>query len=102
MSTHGINIREGIYAILKRGTTSDWTEFIEIFGFGIIHATWDGFDENQRLKLAKTFQEMGGAGVIIRHDGTKLQIHQNTGNASGQLQDSFLPAKWMVISVRLY
>lgn len=27
--------------------------------------------------------------MIIRHDGTKLQIHQNTGNASGQLQDSF-------------
>ncbi|QXU42079.1 hypothetical protein [Pedobacter sp. D749] len=39
MSTDGINIREGIYAILKRGTTSDWTEFIEIFGLGIIHAT---------------------------------------------------------------
>lgn len=30
MSTDGINIREGIYAILKRGTASDWTEFIEI------------------------------------------------------------------------
>jgi len=107
----GINIREGIYAktimefgetkdlglllsacmyaILKRGDISDWAEFIEIFGRGIIDATWDGFDESQRIALAKTFEEMGGGGVIIRPDGTNVEIHQNTGNASGQLQESF-------------
>ncbi|QNK63958.1 DUF935 family protein [Pedobacter sp. PAMC26386] len=112
ISNEGINIREGIYAktimefgkpkdlglllsaamyaILKRGTTSDWAEFIEIFGRGIIDATWDGFDENQRAELAKTFEEMGGGGVIIRPDGTNVEIHQNTGNASGDLQDSFV------------
>lgn len=107
----GINIREGIYAktimefgkaddlglflaacfyaILNRGNLSDWAEFIEIFGRGIIDATWDGFDENQRAALAKAFKEMGGGGVIIRPDGTKMEIHNNTGNANGALQATF-------------
>lgn len=107
----GINIREGIYsktimevgkpddlglllsaaqyAILKRGDISDWAEFNEIFGRGIIDATWDGFDESQRTKLAEAINQMGGGGVIIHPDGTKIDIKNNTGNANGDLQDKF-------------
>lgn len=107
----GININEGIYAktimqfgktndlglflaackyaILKRGNISDWAEFIEIFGRGIIDAEWDGFDESQRRALAKALQEMGGGGTIIRPAGTKVDIKNNTGSANGQLQDTF-------------
>ncbi len=108
---HGLNIREGIYAktvievgkpddlglllaaakyaILKRGDESDWAEFIEIFGRGIIDAQWDGFDENQRIQLAQALSEMGGGGIIIRPAGTQIEIKQNTGNASGDLQEKF-------------
>lgn len=111
LNDNGINIREGIYAktimefgkaddlglllsaayyaILKRNDISDYAEFIEIFGRGIIDATWDGFDDTQRLKLAKAFEDMGGGGVIIRPDGTKMEIHNNTGNANGELQKGF-------------
>ncbi|TZF81809.1 DUF935 family protein [Pedobacter sp. BS3] len=107
----GINIREGIYAktimefgkpddlglflsasmyaILKRGDISDWAEFIEIFGRGIIDAEWDGFDEGQRQKLSKAILDMGGGGVIIRPAGTKVDIKNNTGNANGDLQAKF-------------
>ena len=85
----GLLLSASMYAILKRGDISDWAEFIEIFGRGIIDATWDGFDEGQRKALAKTFEDMGGGGIIIRPEGTKLDIHQNTGNANGQLQDAF-------------
>lgn len=107
----GINIREGIYAktimefgksndlglllsatqyaILKRGNLSDWAEFIEIFGRGIVDATWDGFDEDQRNKLAKAIDEMGGGGVILHPKGTEIDIKNNTGTANGQLQGSF-------------
>lgn len=108
---HGININEGyyaktvmqfgkakdlglllsasMYAIYKRGNVSDWAEFIEIFGRGIVDAEWDGFDEGQRRKLADAIQKMGGGGVIIRPAGTKIDIKNNTGTANGQLQDSF-------------
>lgn len=111
LSDEGINIREGIYAktvlefgevddfglmlpacmyaILKRGDISDWAEFIEIFGRGIIDATWDGFDLSQRQELAKTISEMGGSGVIIRPAGTSVDVKNNTGNANGALQDGF-------------
>jgi len=85
----GLLLSASMYAILKRGDISDWAEFIEIFGRGIIDATWDGFDEGQRKALAQTFESMGGGGIIIRPKGTDLQIHGNNGNASGQLQDSF-------------
>lgn len=110
-SDSGTNIREGIYAktvmevgdpkdlglllsaaqyaILKRGDISDWAEFIEIFGRGIIDATWDGFDESQRIKLAKSLSEMGGGGVLVRPAGTTVDIKNNNGNANGQLQDAF-------------
>lgn len=107
----GINIREGIYAktmlefgkpddlglmlcacmyaIRKRGNESDWAEFIEIFGRGIIDATWDGFDQSQRHALQKAFEDMGGSGVIIRPSGTEVDIKNNTGNANGDLQNKF-------------
>lgn len=85
----GLFLSATMYAIYKRGDLSDWAEFIEIFGRGIIDAEWDGFDEEQRRKLAKAIQEMGGGGTIIRPAGTKVDIKNNTGNANGQLQDSF-------------
>lgn len=107
----GINVREGIYAktimefgktndlglllsacqyaILKRGDISDWAEFIEIFGRGIIDATWDGFDEDQRNKLSEAIEQMGGGGVIIHPDGTKIDINNTTGTANGDLQEKF-------------
>lgn len=110
-SDNGINIREGIYAktvmefgktndlglmlsacmyaILKRGNVSDWAEFIEIFGRGIVDATWDGFDLKQRQDLATAIKEMGGGGVIIRPVGTTIDIKNNTGNANGDLQNKF-------------
>lgn len=111
LTDEGINIREGIYAktimefgksddlglflsaamyaILKRGSISDWAEFIEIYGRGIIDATWDGFDLEQRQKLSKAIQEMGGGGVIIRPAGTTIDIKGNGGNSNGDLQDKF-------------
>jgi len=44
--------------------------------------------------VAKTFQEMGGAGVIIRSDGTKLQIHQNTGKIKLKRMNLSCILKW--------
>lgn len=123
LNDDGINIREGIYAktimefgkaddlglllsaayyaILKRNDLSDYAEFIEIFGRGIIDATWDGFDDAQRIKLAKAFEDMGGGGVIIRPDGTQMTIHNNTGNANGDLQKGFAQLMDTYISIVL-
>lgn len=85
----GLLLSACMYAILKRGNLSDWAEFIEIFGRGIVDAQWDGFDEDQRQKLAAAIREMGGGGVIIRPAGTSIDIKGNGGNANGDLQDKF-------------
>lgn len=119
----GLNIREGIYAktimevgkasdlgvllsaaqyaIYKRGDLSDWAEFIEIFGRGIIDATWDGFDEGQRAKLSDSLHEMGGGGIIIRPEGTNIDIKGSTSNATGDLQEKFMSAMNKEISKAL-
>ena len=86
----GLYLSAAMYSIYKRGSTADWAEFIEIFGRGIIDAEWDGFDEGQRQALSKAIQEMGAGGILIRPSGTTIDIKNNTGNANGQLQDTFV------------
>jgi len=85
----GLLLSAAMYAIYKRGDIGDWAEFIEIFGRGIIDATWDGFDESQRVQLSEALHSMGGGGIIIRPDGTNIDIKQNTGSANGALQEGF-------------
>ncbi len=88
----GLLLSAAQYSILKRGDISDWAEFIEIFGRGIIDATWDGFDEAQREQLSESLLKMGGSGIIIRPNGTTIDIKQGTGNANGDLQEKFMSA----------
>lgn len=91
----GVNIREGIYkktimevgqtndlglllsaaqyAVLKRGGVGDWAMFVQVFGRPIVDATWDGFDEAQRVKLQASL-DIGPGGVIIRPEGTTVNL----------------------------
>ncbi len=106
----GVNIREGIYAktvmevgeikdlgllvsaaqyaILKRGGLGDYAMFVQVFGRPIIDATWDGFDEAQRVKL-QTSLDIGAGGVIIRPDGTTVNILESNG-ANTTIHPDFL------------
>ena len=99
-SMDGINIREGIYAktvmevgkitdlgllvsaaqyaILKRGGLGDYAMYVQVFGRPIIDATWDGFDEAQKVKLQSAL-DIGAGGVIIRPDGTTINILESKG-----------------------
>lgn len=111
-SEDGINIREGIYAktimevgrahdlglylkaapfqILKRGGLGDWALFVQVFGNPIVDATWDGFDEKQRLMLLEAINALGSGGAIVRPAGTDVTLLENKTNANGDLQDKFL------------
>lgn len=108
----GINIREGVYAqtvmeigdpfdlgiflsaaqyvIFKRGGYSDWANFVEVFGQPIVDAEWDGFDEQQRIKLEQALENMGNGGKITRPAGTKINLLENKANANGDLQKQFI------------
>jgi phage gp29-like protein len=111
-SEEGINIREGYYAktimevgkpkdlglylkaapyqILKRGGLGDWGLFVQVFGNPIVDATWDGFDESQRVKLLEAVQALGSGGALVRPKGTEVTLLENKTNANGDLQDKFM------------
>lgn len=108
----GINIREGIYAktimevgkpsdlglhlkaapyqILKRGGIGDFALFVQVFGNPIVDATWDGYDEQARLKLLEAIQNLGAGGALVRPEGTQVTLLENKSNATGDLQTNFL------------
>lgn len=108
----GINIREGIYAktvmevgkvkdlglymkaapyaILKRGGLGDYAAFIQTFGTPILDATWDGFDEGQRIKLQQSLTNIGAGGVIVRPESTNLDVKENNVNSTGNAHDVFI------------
>lgn len=108
----GVNIREGIYAktvmevgnpydlglylkaapyqILKRGGVGDWALFVQVFGNPLVDATWDGFDESQRIKLLEAINALGSGGAIVRPEGTNITLLENKSNANGDLQDKFM------------
>ncbi|QEM13469.1 DUF935 family protein [Mucilaginibacter rubeus] len=85
----GLLISASMYAILKRNNLSDWANFVEVFGAPIMDAEWDGFDEDQRLKLLAAIAAMGNSGRLVRPAGTKVNFFPNTTTSNGQLQKSF-------------
>lgn len=74
----GLLVKAAQYAILKRGGVGDWGMFVQVFGRPIIDATWDGFDEGQRQKLLESL-DIGAGGVIVRPDGTTINILESKG-----------------------
>lgn len=70
------------WVILKRNNISDWAELAEIFGRPIREGTYDAWDDTARQKLIEDIYNMGGAGVIIHPDGSKINLIES-GNISG-------------------
>jgi phage gp29-like protein len=85
----GLLVSASMYAILKRNNLSDWANFVEVFGAPIMDAEWDGFDEDQRLKLLAAISAMGNSGRLVRPAGTKVNFFPHTSTATGQLQKTF-------------
>jgi hypothetical protein len=85
----GLLISASMYAILKRNNLTDLANFIEVFGSPIMDAEWDGFDEDQRMKLLAAITAMGNSGRLVRPAGTKVNFLPNTVASNGQLQRGF-------------
>lgn len=78
------------WVILKRNNVADWAELGEIFGRPIREGTYDAWDDAARAKLVEDIASMGGAGVIIHPDGTKINLIQPANiSSSGDLYEGF-------------
>ncbi len=90
------------YVIFKRGSLSDWAQFAEVFGQPLIDAVWDGFDEEQRIKLLEALENLGSGGQIVRPAGTELTFQQGAGNnPTGDLYKSLIGTCNDAISILL-
>lgn len=86
----GLLIKAAPYQILKRGGLGDYAMFVQVFGNPLVDATWDGFDEGQRLKLLEAIEALGSGGAIVRPEGTELNLIEQKYNANGMLQVNFI------------
>lgn len=86
----GLYMKAAPYAILKRGGWGDYAAFIQTFGTPLIDATWDGFDEKQRIQLNQALDEIGAGGTIIRPSGTTIEVIENKTSDTGSAHDKFI------------
>lgn len=78
------------WVILKRNNVADWAELAEIFGRPIREGVYNAWDEKAREKLIEDIYNMGGAGVIVHPDGTKINlIKADNASGSGDLYEKF-------------
>jgi hypothetical protein len=86
----GLLLKCGFYALLKKGTITDWAEYIEVFGSPIISMTYDAGDRQTELAIDDVLQKIGNS--------TKIKIPKQAGldvkdgkasNGDGKLQDNF-------------
>lgn len=86
----GLYMKAAPYQILKRGGLGDYAAFIQVFGNPIVDATWNGFDEKQRLQLKASLDALGAGGSIIRPEGTSIEIKENRTKDTSDAHGSFL------------
>ncbi len=78
------------WVILKRNNVADWAELAEIFGRPIREGVYNAWDEKAREKLIEDIYNMGGAGIIVHPDGTKINlIKADNASGSGDLYEKF-------------
>jgi hypothetical protein len=86
----GLLLSAAQYAIFKDGGLSDYAQFIQTFGMPLLDATWDGFDEKQRIQLNEQLDGLGSGGSIVRPAGTDIKLLEVSKNGDGKLQTGFL------------
>lgn len=82
----GLMLAAAPYVIYKRNTMADWAQFSEIFGMPLIEGTYDGGDEEARVKLLNDLFDRGANTALVHPDGTKIQLHDTqTKSGSSEL-----------------
>lgn len=88
----GLLLKAAQYVIYKRGGFGDWSQFAELFGMPFRVGTYDGYDDGQRLKLEEALAKQGGAGWVVKPQGSNIEFIQNQTNSDGKLYDILVTA----------
>lgn len=86
----GILVKAAPLVIYKRNTLGDWAQFSELFGQPIREGTYDGWDEQARVRLMEDMLSMGGSSILLHPENTNIRLVESSAkSASSQLYKDF-------------
>lgn len=89
----GLLLKCAFYVLLKKGTFSDWANYIEIFGQPLIVTKYDTYDQKTKDQLAKFMAELGASlRLSIPKQADFEVVDGKTSNGNGDLQNQFKDA----------
>lgn len=87
----GLLLQCSFYALLKKGSYSDWAAYIEIFGQPMMVTKYDSFDEKTKTQLTKMMEDAGAALKMTIPKQADFEIlDAKTSNGNGDLQKQFV------------
>ena len=87
---YGFLLKCAPYALYKRGTMADWSQFSEIFGMPIRVAKYDANDTKTRLELNQVLNSAGSALVLMIPKQADFEIIDGKmSNATGEVYQNF-------------
>lgn len=89
----GLLLMASFYVLLKKGSFSDWANYIEIFGQPMMVTKYDTFDEKTKIQLTKMMEDAGASLRISIPKQADFEIMDGkTSNGNGDLQRQFVDA----------
>ena len=89
----GLLLACSMYAVYKRGTFSDWAQYVEIFGQPVRIMYYDAYDTQTRTELKKVLDSSGSSlAMMIPKQAQFEMLDGKTSNGDGKLQGSFKDA----------
>ena len=78
------------YVLLKRGSISNWADFIEMYGLPTTVMKYEAYDEQTKAELKKIIKEAGSALQIVIPKQADHEIHDSKNTSNGDVQNKFI------------
>lgn len=87
----GLLLKAAFYVLLKKGSFSDWANYVEIFGQPMIVTKYDQYDEKTKAQLTQLMNEAGASLKLSIPKSAEFEIIDGkTSNGNGDLQKQFI------------
>lgn len=86
----GLLLMCGYVALLKKGSVSDWAQYIEIFGSPAIVVKYDGYDEQAKKQAERIMHSVGNSMRMTVSKEMEVEFMDGKqSNGDGKLHDAF-------------
>jgi hypothetical protein len=86
----GLLLKCAPYALYKRGSLADWSQYIEIFGQPVRIVKYDAYDEKTKIELRQVLDESGSALALMIPKQADFDMKDGKqSNGDGKLQETF-------------